>query len=75
VRLWSLLTGSSEIADQVANLASACAVRLADLIGDHHRYDDQFCAEVDRQLWALAEPVCSVARGAAVRRAQLMRSA
>ena len=55
--VWSFLmafTGSSEIAGQGADLASACTVRLA----DHHRYDDQFCTEVDRQLWALAEPVC-----------------
>jgi hypothetical protein len=59
--VWSFLmafTGSSETAGQGADLASACTVRLADLIADHHRYDDQFCAEVDRQLWALAEPVC-----------------
>jgi hypothetical protein len=51
-------TGSSKIAGQGADLASACTVRLADLTADHHRYDDQICAEVDRQLEALAEPVC-----------------
>jgi Styrene monooxygenase A putative substrate binding domain len=46
------------IAGQGANLGSACAERLAELIVEQRRYDDAFCAVVDRELWAIAEPVC-----------------
>ncbi len=46
------------ITGQGANLGSACAAELAALIVENDTYDERFCEEVDRRLWALAEPVC-----------------
>jgi 2-polyprenyl-6-methoxyphenol hydroxylase-like FAD-dependent oxidoreductase len=46
------------ITGQGANLGSACAAELASSIVEHDVYDEQFCQEVDRRLWAIAEPVC-----------------
>jgi 2-polyprenyl-6-methoxyphenol hydroxylase-like FAD-dependent oxidoreductase len=46
------------VTGQGANLGSACAAELAAAIVELQAYDAQFCAEVDRRLWRIAEPVC-----------------
>jgi 2-polyprenyl-6-methoxyphenol hydroxylase-like FAD-dependent oxidoreductase len=46
------------ITGQGANLGSACAAELASVIVEHQTYDAQFCQEVDRRMWAIADPVC-----------------
>jgi 2-polyprenyl-6-methoxyphenol hydroxylase-like FAD-dependent oxidoreductase len=46
------------ITGQGANLGSACAAVLADLIVTHAHYDERFCREADRRMWTVAEPVC-----------------
>jgi len=46
------------ITGQGANLGSSCADELAGVIVEHDTYGEQFCQEVERRLWAIAEPVC-----------------
>ncbi|HEU5158991.1 MAG TPA: styrene monooxygenase/indole monooxygenase family protein [Streptosporangiaceae bacterium] len=45
------------IAGQGANLGSACAFALADLITAGGPFDEEFCRRAERELWRLAEPV------------------
>lgn len=47
------------IAGQGANLGSACAFALAELISAGGPFDEQFCRRAERELWRLAEPVVS----------------
>jgi Styrene monooxygenase A putative substrate binding domain len=47
------------IAGQGANLGSACAFALAELISAGVPFDEQFCRRAERELWRLAEPVVS----------------
>jgi 2-polyprenyl-6-methoxyphenol hydroxylase-like FAD-dependent oxidoreductase len=45
------------IAGQGANLGSTCASVLAEAIRRADAYDESFCRDLDRRLWAAAEPV------------------
>jgi 2-polyprenyl-6-methoxyphenol hydroxylase-like FAD-dependent oxidoreductase len=45
------------IAGQGANLGSACAFALAELISAGGPFDEGFCRRAERELWRLAEPV------------------
>lgn len=47
------------IAGQGANLGSACAFALADLIAAGGPFDEEFCRRAEKDLWRLAEPVVS----------------
>jgi hypothetical protein len=46
------------ITGQGANLGSACAAELADMIVYHEPFDESFCRQVDGRMWRRAEPVC-----------------
>ena len=45
------------IAGQGANLGSACAFTLAELISAGGPFDEEFCRRAEKELWRLAEPV------------------
>jgi 2-polyprenyl-6-methoxyphenol hydroxylase-like FAD-dependent oxidoreductase len=47
------------IAGQGANLGSACAFALAELISAGGPFGEEFCRRAEKELWRLAEPIVS----------------